>query len=260
MAQKRPSIPMQVQAFRHRGRPRWPWVLAAVLVALLLTWLVSQSSGESPTQSSAPVSMASVAGPPWQMGDVEGRFMLTLYADLECPFCRAYFPQIKQWVSNTADVALQWHHLPLAAHEPAASAEARLVECVAQASGNAAFWQAVEWVYANTRGDGQGLPDGLRYPDATPAIEQCLASERPDTFIRTQVEQAMRSGVIGTPSVLLHDRQTAQSILLKGPIEGDLLLSAMDMLAAGEADTTTDAPIPEMPADDVGDIPGSPQS
>ncbi|MDH5857578.1 DsbA family protein [Lampropedia aestuarii] len=259
MAQKRPSIPVQVQAFRIRGRPRWPWVLAAVLVALLLTWLVSRSSGESPTQSSAPVSMASVAGPPWQMGDVEGRFMLTLYADLECPFCRAYFPQIKQWVSNTADVALQWHHLPLAAHEPAASAEARLVECVAQASGNAAFWQAVEWVYAHTRGDGQGLPDGLRYPDVTPAIEQCLSSEWVDALIRTQNAEAIKGGVTATPSLRLLDRQTGQAILLQGPIEGDALLSAMDMLAAGDmasdaaASPATSAS--EMPADVVGDMP-----
>ena len=259
MAQKRPSIPMQVPVFRLRGRPRWPWVLAAVLVALLLIWLVFRSSGESPAQSSTPVSMASVAGPPWQMGNVEGRFMLTLYADLECPFCRAYFPQIKQWVGNTADVALQWHHLPLAAHEPAASAEARLVECVAQASGNAVFWQAVEWVYAHTRGDGQGLPDGLRYPDATPAIEQCLSSERVDALIRTQTAEAIKGGVTATPSLRLLDRQTGQTILLQGPIEGDALLSAMDMLAA--EDVTSDAAgspatyASELPADVVGDMP-----
>ncbi|HJE68401.1 DsbA family protein, partial [Pseudomonas oryzihabitans] len=165
MEQKRPSIPMQVQAFRRRRwRPRWPWVLAAALVALLLIWLVSRTPGESSAPSRAPVSTAQVAGPPWQMGNPEGRFTLTLYADLECPFCREYFPQLKRWVGNNTDVALQWHHQPLAAHEPAASAEARLAECAAEAGGHAAFWQAVEWVYAHTRSDGQGLPDGLRYP------------------------------------------------------------------------------------------------
>lgn len=48
MEQKRPSIPMQVQAFRRRRwRLSWPWVLAAVLVALLLIWLVSRYSGKS---------------------------------------------------------------------------------------------------------------------------------------------------------------------------------------------------------------------
>ena len=255
MEQKRPSIPMQVQAFRRRRwRPRWPWALAAVVVALLLIWLVSRSPGESTQQTSTSASETPVAGPPWQMGHPQGRFTLTLYADLECPFCRSYFPVLKRWVSGNADVALQWHHLPLAAHEPAASAEARLTECAGEAGGHAAFWQAVEWVYAHTRSDGQGLPEGLRYPDLTPAIEQCLASERPDAPIRTQAAEATNSGVTATPSLLLHDRQTGQAILLQGPIEGDALLSAMDMLVAGDP-VTTPTSESEMPADVVGDMP-----
>ena len=260
MEQKRPSIPMQVQAFRRRRwRPRWPWVLAAALVALLLIWLVSRTPGESSAPSRAPVSTAQVAGPPWQMGNPEGRFTLTLYADLECPFCREYFPQLKRWVGNNTYVALQWHHQPLAAHEPAASAEARLAECAAEGGGHAAFWQAIEWVYAHTRSDGQGLPDGLRYPASTPAVERCLASERPDVLIRAQAAEATKSGVTATPSLRLLDRQTGQTILLQGPIEGDALLSAIDMLATGNSASDTAAaptiPTSEMPADVVGDMP-----
>ena len=259
MTPKRPSIPIQVQAFRRRRwRPRWLWGLAAALVALLLIWLWSGSPSESTPQSPVPVNTAQVAGSPWRLGNPEGRFTLTLYADLECPFCRAYFPLLKRWVGDNADVAMQWHHMPLAAHEPAASAEARLAECAAEAGGHAAFWQAIEWVYAHTRSDGQGLPDGLRYPDLTPAMEQCLASKRPEAAIRAQATEATKSGVTATPSVRLHDRQTGQAILLQGPIEGDALLSAMDMLSA---DTTirTHAvpanPTTETPADVVGDMP-----
>lgn len=257
MKLKRLSIPLQIETCRRQRR--WRWVLAVGLIALPLIWFMSRLPGESQPQPTTQTAIPE-AGPPWQMGNPEGRFTLTLYADLECPFCRTYFPQIKRWVDSTTDVALHWHHLPLAAHEPAAFDEARLAECAAESAGHAAFWQAVEWVYVHTRSDGQGLPDGLRYPGLTPAIEQCLASERPDAVIRAQAEQAMRSGVSATPSVRLHDHQTNQAILLQGPIEGDLLLSAMDMLAAGEVDTTPDAPIPEMPVDDVDDIPGSPQS
>ena len=253
MEQKRPSIPIQVQAFRRRhGRPRWPWVVATALVALLLIWLMYRLPGESSTQSPTPVSTAQAAGPPWQMGNPEGRFTMMLYADLECPFCREYFPQIKQWIGINTDVALQWHHQPLAAHEPAASAEARLAECAAEVGGHAAFWQAVEWVYAHTRSDGQGLPDGLRYPESTPAVEQCMASERADAVIRGQAAEATKSGVTATPSLRLLDRQTGQAILLQGPIEGDALLSAMDMLSADEPPAT---PATEMPADVVSDMP-----
>ena len=260
MEQNRPSIPIQVQAFRRRRpRPRWPWAVAAGLGALLLIWLVLRPPGESSPQPASTVASTGTDGPPWLMGSSESRFTLTFYADLECPFCREYFPQLKRWVGNNTDVALQWHHQPLAAHEPAASAEARLVECAAEAGGHAAFWQAVEWVYAHTRSDGQGLPDGLRYPESTPAVEQCLASERADALIRAQAAEATKSGVNATPSLRLLDRQTGQAILLQGPIEGDALLSAMDMLAA--EDPTSDVaaspatPTSELPADAVGDMP-----
>lgn len=258
MTPKRPSIPIQVQVFRRRRcRTRWLWGLAAALVALLLIWLSSRLPGESTPRSPVPVNTAQVVGPPWQLGNPEGRFTLTLYADLECPFCRSYFPLLKRWVGDNADVALQWHHMPLAAHEPAASAEARLTECAAEVGGHVAFWQAIEWVYAHTRSDGQGLPDGLRYPDLTPAMEQCLASERPEAAIRAQAAEATKSGVTATPSVRLHDRQTGQAILLQGPIEGDSLLSAMDMLSADtaiHAPATPADPTTEMPAD-LGDMP-----
>jgi len=251
---------MPVQALRHRrSRKRWSWFLAAGLITLLLIWLVSRTPSEPASLAPAPVSAAQVAGPPWQMGNAQGRFTLTLYADLECPFCRAYFPQLKRWVDANADVALQWHHQPLAAHEPAASAEARLAECAAEAGGHPAFWHAVEWVYAHTRSDGQGLPDGLRYPESTPAVEQCLTSERVDALIHAQAAEATKSGVTATPSLRLLDRQTGQAILLQGPIEGDALLSAMDMLAAEDAASDAAAspatPTSEMPADAVGDMP-----
>ncbi|MBJ9974122.1 thioredoxin domain-containing protein [Pseudomonas sp. S75] len=248
MEQKRPSIPMQVQASRRRRwRPRWPLALAAALVAPLLIWLVSRTPGDSSVPSPASVSTAQVVGRPWQMGNPEGRFTLTLYADLECPFCREYFPQLKRWVVNNTDVALQWHHQPLAAHEPAASAEASLAECVAEAGGPEAFWQAVEWVYAHTHSDGQGLPEGLRYPESTPAIEQCMASERPNAAIRAQAAEATKNGVTATPSLRLLDRQTGQAILLQGPIEGDALLSAMDMLVADDSTAASATEVPSNP-------------
>ncbi len=235
MTPKHSSIPMPVQAFRRRRkRPSWRWFFALALVAPLLIWLALKSADGPASQPSSPISASPEPGPPWQLGNPQGRFTLTFYADLECPFCRAYFPVLKRWVSESPDVRLQWNHMPLAAHEPAASTEARLVECAAETTGHTAFWQAVDWVYAHTRGDGQGLPEGARYPDLTPAMEHCLADKRPDAVVRTQTEEAAKSGVTATPSLRLHDHETGKAILLQGPVEGDALLSAMDMLAADE--------------------------
>jgi protein-disulfide isomerase len=38
------------------------------------------------------------AGPPWRYGRADARFTVVEYADLECPFCRAYFAVLKRWI------------------------------------------------------------------------------------------------------------------------------------------------------------------
>ncbi|WP_369326289.1 DsbA family protein [Alcaligenes nematophilus] len=239
----------------RRKRRRLLFAVGTLLVIWAVLFAIVQR--DSSELSSMRSDLHDVDGPPWRHGAADARFTIVLYADLECPHCKAYSPQLRQWVDTQRDVNLHWHHLPLAAHEPAASSEARLAECAAESGGHRAFWQAIEWTYVHTRSDGQGVPDSLRYPGLTSVIEKCLASERPDAVIRAQARDAMNEGVTATPSVRLHDRHTGQAVLLQGPIEGDLLLSAMDMLAADEPGT---APATDMPADDVGDIPGSPRS
>jgi len=179
----------------------------------------------------------SPVGPPWVYGRADARFTVIEYADLECPYCRAYFPVLKGWIDAHPDVNWQWQHLPLAIHEPAATADARLAECAGETAGNAAFWKAVTWIYAHTGGDGQGLPHDARYPDLTPAMRHCLASDRPDAAIRGQAAAALRDRISGTPTLRLQDHHSGKTIVLPGSVEGDALLSAMDWLASQPEET-----------------------
>lgn len=235
------------------------FVLLALLTAALLllaTLFLPRPDGTAQPEARPPnhteTASSTPSGPPWRYGRPDARFTVVEYADLECPFCRTHFPVLKRWIDGHPEVNWQWHHLPLAMHEPAASAEARLVECIGETGGSTAFWQAVDWVYTHTRGDGQGLPEGLRYPDLTSAAQQCLDSERPNSVIRAQAAEAEKDGVIATPPLQLRDRETGKTLLLHGPVEGDALLSAFDLLAASG---TADQQSKEMPADPVGDMP-----
>ena len=101
------------------------------------------------------------------------------YADLECPFCRAYFAVLKRWIDAHPEVPGSGITCRCRCTSPAASADARLVECVGQASGHAAFWQAVEWVYAHTAATGRACPRAWAIPTSRPAAQQCLDSDRP---------------------------------------------------------------------------------
>lgn len=246
-------------SLRHpRAMRRIPWAIVAVVAVLLivLTW----SLGRGPLTDGSPVAETSEsAGPPWRYGRGDARFTVVEYADLECPYCKAYFPVLKQWIDTQADVNWQWHHLPLPIHEPAATRGARLAECAGEVGGATAFWNAIAWIHQHTLGGGQGLPTDARLPGSTPALLECLESARPDTVIHAQAEEAVRANVVATPTLRLIDNHSGRSLLLPaGPIEGDALLSAVDLLATSHDDALLAEPASEtaeMPAESIGDTP-----
>ncbi|HGW5377058.1 TPA: DsbA family protein [Pseudomonas aeruginosa] len=241
-------------------------VLATVLAGLLLIaaivtfWVSSAGRASVPTAPPTPslataqTAPADTTGPPWTLGPASARFTLVTYADFECAHCRNYLPRLMQWVSKTQDVAMQWHHLPLSGHEPAASQAAYLAECLGEAGGAVAFWQAVAWIYEHTRGDGQGVPQGMTPAGTPPAVQACVASERPAAIVRAQAAQAAAAGIHATPTVQVQDRATGQLLTLSGPAEDDVLLSALDWLTSQERWTEPRVDT-GMPADEIGDMP-----
>lgn len=169
--------------------------------------------------------------PPWVYGNVQARYILIEYADLECPYCKAYFPVLKAWIDAHPEVNWQWQHRPLAIHEPAATREAWLAECAGRMNGNEGFWRAVAWIYANTRGNGEGLPASAAFPEISPKLKACLDNPDVGKAIQAQAQAAHRAGIEATPTVKLVDRASGKTIVLEGAIEGDTLLSAIDWLA-----------------------------
>jgi protein-disulfide isomerase len=216
--------------------------IAAVLViagALLLGAVLVRWNEGVPMNAARPERTGAdreSSGPPWRYGRADARFTLVEYADLECPYCQAYFPVLKRWINRHPEVNWQWHHLPLPMHEPAATRESRLAECAGQTQGHAAFWDAVAWIYQHTRGEGRGLPDGAEYPGMTATLRACLDSAAPPAAIEAQVREAAREHIASTPTLRLRDRQTGKTLMLYGPVEGDALLSAIDFLTTPEHD------------------------
>ncbi|WP_117182320.1 DsbA family protein [Pseudomonas amygdali] len=172
----------------------------------------------------------------WVYGNRGARFTIVEYADLECPYCKDYFPQLKAWVDQHPDVNLQWHHLPLPMHEPAASYEARWAECAGIERGNDAFWLAVELIYQRTRSNGAGVAGNPQIPgleDRQRYIDNC-ASNNPSVqrVVINQAHKASLDGITATPTLVIKDKQSGRSIKLQGAPDGDVLLSAIDWLAS----------------------------
>jgi protein-disulfide isomerase len=157
---------------------------------------------------------------------------VTEFADLECPYCKIYTPALKAWVQQQKNVNLQWHHLPLDFHGSAAIHEARIVECAGELGGAPAFWQAVDQVFERTRSNGLGFDGQLDINDVGhQALMACAANNKQISLrISRQAEEALKSGVTATPTVLIRDNKTGRSLKLEGPANDVMLLSAIDLL------------------------------
>ncbi len=169
---------------------------------------------------------------PWTFGQVNARWTVTEFADLECPYCKAYTPALKAWVQKQKNVNLQWHHLPLDFHGSAAINEAKIVECAGELGGALAFWQAVDQVFERTRSNGLGFNGQVDINDVShQALMACAANNTQISLrISRQAEEALKSGIIATPTVLIRDNKTGKSLKLEGPVDGVMLTSAIDLL------------------------------
>lgn len=180
------------------------------------------------------------ARPPWIHGEeASARFAIIFYADLECPHCKAYFPALTSWIERHPQTALQWRHLPLSFHDPAATRLAIMAECAGMLDGNAAFWTTVAWVFQNTLGDGRGLPDGAVAPGASAARQACMESGEPLAIIQAQAGEATAEGIDATPTLKLEDRASGKQLVLSGAVDDDALLSALDLLSSEERGALT---------------------
>lgn len=227
-------------------------VTALVSGLLIAAWYLS-GPAQTPAHSSAgsPVGTALPPGPPWIYPPrTDARYTISLYADLECPYCKEYLPALRAWIERHPEVALHWRHLPLAFHEPAATELAAMAECAGTIGGHTAFWDTVAWIFRHTRGDGRGLPGEASLPGMTPALRDCLGGDAAKEVVRAQAREAAQEGIDATPTLKLSDRVTGKEMVLSGAVEGDALLSALDLLAA-EDDAGTTSPA-DLPADVVG--------
>ncbi|MDZ5738041.1 DsbA family protein [Pseudomonas asiatica] len=173
----------------------------------------------------------------WYFGPPSARWLITEYADLECPYCKAYTPQLKQWVSKQENVKLAWHHFPLDSHGRAALLKARIVQCAGYLGGATVFWQAIDQVLLQPQGNEQGLTAELQLPDvSSEALSNCTRT-RLDiaAAVDRQRAEAKSRGIAGTPTLEVTDSLTGHSVRLEGPVDSAALLSVIDALAAQPA-------------------------
>lgn len=192
-------------------------VLSAVLVSTALSWLVFRLGNELPERirarallgtSTAIVDLVDEvdADRDHIRGPAESLVTLIEYGDLECPFCHQAEPVVRELLSDFADIAYVWRHLPLDDVHPHARLAAEATEA-AHAQG--AFWPMHDLLFDHQ--DALGYPDLLRYADELGLDPERFAEDlKRRTYaprVASDVDGADLSGVSGTPTFFVNGRR-----------------------------------------------------
>jgi protein-disulfide isomerase len=154
-------------------------------------------------------------------GELNARFTLVEFSDLECPYCKKFHSSPKDVVDASSGlVNWQWKHMPLAFHDPIATLQAHASECVADIAGNRAFWVYLQQIFDETRGNGQGAGDLLALARGAGVDEAsfaaCVEQGKHREQVAADIALAKGMGVNSTPVTFIVDNQTGRQVMLKG--------------------------------------------
>lgn len=135
------------------------------------------------------------------------------FSDYECPFCKRFHDEtfdklVKEFV-DSGKAVISFRDFPLSFHDPLATKEAAVAECVRKAKGDKAYFAFGKAVYAGTQGGGKGLGEGklddlIRNAGADPkAVNACAETEAVKEEIAKDITDGGQAGISGTPSFVI---------------------------------------------------------
>ncbi len=134
------------------------------------------------------------------LGRRDARYVLTMYADFECPFCQtaqSIVPRVRTRLGD--DLLLVYRHFPIEERHPLARQAAHAVEA---AGAQGAFWEMHDALF-DLRGELE-RPALLRAAKRTgldmARFEPELDAEVHDAKVEADLASGRRSGVTGTPA------------------------------------------------------------
>ncbi len=214
-----PSLP------RPGARVGWPGVAAVAMgSAVPIAIAVATQAPAEPPADSGPVPQAIAAA------QVQGQVTIVEFVDFECPFCRRQHATLSDVLRDYGEqVEVVYRHLPLRIHEHAR--EAARVACCAeeQDMGKA----AADALFATSDLSAQGCltcAEGIGLDAAV--LQDCLASDRPDTQLSAHSEQANAAGVRRLPTCFIGDQR------LEGAQDEGTLRAAIERALATDRTST----------------------
>ena len=192
-------------------------IVAAAVVASLVTWLVFRVTALLPTRRRARALLGDVADlvdlvepvDPERdhvRGPAHSPVTVVEYGDFQCPYCGQAEPFVRQLLADALDVRYVWRHLPLRDVHPRAQLAAEAAEA---ASDQGAFWEMHDLLLDRQEAlKPEDLLDyarelGLDVPRFAAELRRHAHADR----IEADLESADLSGVRGTPTFFVNGRR-----------------------------------------------------
>jgi len=155
------------------------------------------------------------------IGSRNAALVIVEYSDTECPFCKTFQNTMKEIVQTyNGEVAWVYRHFPIAQLHAKAAKESEATECAAELGGNQAFWKYLDKVFETTSSNDSLDPSEL--PKIATAMgldvttfNTCLSSGKYAELVKKSVEEAIKSGALGTPYSVIVTKD-GQKVLING--------------------------------------------
>jgi protein-disulfide isomerase len=142
-------------------------------------------------------------------GARNGKLVIQVFSDFECPFCGRIEPTIAQLMEKyPADIKVVWRNMPLPFHKNAKLAAEASYEVFKQ-KGDAAFWKYHDKLFEN-----QKAPGGIERPALEKYAEElgcdmakfkaALDNHTHAAAVEADAEVGNKAGIRGTPAAVIN--------------------------------------------------------
>ncbi|MFA6315092.1 MAG: thioredoxin domain-containing protein [Candidatus Paceibacterota bacterium] len=227
-------------------------IIAGAIIAVAIIW-VKKPVTNVPIDDSAnqkkEVNIKTITANDHILGNPNAPVKIIEYSDTACPYCKVFngtMVKIMDKYGATGQVVWIYRHFPLdkpnsdgfVLHKNAGN-EAHALECAASVGDNAKFWEYEKLLYERTPSVTQATPEGLDQNElAKIAVEigldagdfgECMASGKHRARIDADYNDALKSGITGTPySIIITPSDT--KIPLVGAQSYEMISTAIEAL------------------------------
>lgn len=151
------------------------------------------------------------------------------FADFECPHCKAAQPIIERLLGDFPQAHFVFENFPLTNVHSEALKAAEYSVCVAQQSGNAAFFKFVDQVFQNQQGLTPDTSDATLGDDATKVglsaakVGACSYTEAAKNAVNASIKLGKDLNIDETPTIFVNGRLVAIGDFANGQLPYDTL-------------------------------------